>query len=416
MKTTTKGFLFLVAVLLIPVAIARGTINDLAGETTTTQSFATTTLGHVSIKSLNGIHTFDWEGILQPTQGGTGLSSISLGDLIYGSATNIFARLGMDSGATRYLSNTGASSTPAWTQINLSNGVTNTLPVQNGGTGITSFSKGDILVAQSSTTLARLPIGSDGQVLMASSTAPLGIAWVTLPKAPTAKHFQVDTGGALTTNLISYYKLEDTTDFWSTNNLTNNGSTPFNAGKVNNAADFGVSNTTKYLNSTINTGINGGSISLEAWVNITTAPAMNGRYTIITNGNAINQVDYYLFYQDTGGIKQLQFMRNKGGVAADTITVNTSLNAGTWYHVVGTYNGTTLTLYLNNVLQGTTAASGNGTSGIFNEIGVGIIPNGGTPSSFLSGLVDEAGIWSKALSTTEISDLYNGGVGQTITQ
>ena len=36
--------------------------------------------------------------------------------------------------------------------------------------------------------------------------------------------------------------------------------------------------------------------------------------------------------------------------------------------------------------------------------------------NYFSGLVDECGVWNKALSTTEIGDLYNGGSGQTITQ
>lgn len=223
-------------------------------------------------------------------------------------------------------------------------------------------------------------------------------------------HFQVDAGGTLTTSLVSYYKLEDVNDFWSTNNLTNNGSTPFNAGKVNNAADFGASNTTKYLTSTADTGINGGAISLSAWVNITTAPGTGVRYTIVDSGNSTNQVEYYLFYQDVSGTKQLQFMRNKGGVAVEVVTVNTILTTGTWYHVVGTYNATTLILYLNNVSQGSTASSGNGTAGIGNAIEVGSINS----VDKISGLVDEYGLWSKALSTTEISNLYNAGAGQTM--
>lgn len=66
--------------------------------------------------------------------GGTGLVTVSQGDLLFGSATNTYARLSKDVSATRYLSNTGASNNPAWAQINLANGVTGTLPVGNGGT------------------------------------------------------------------------------------------------------------------------------------------------------------------------------------------------------------------------------------------------------------------------------------------
>lgn len=66
------------------------------------------------------------------------------GDLLYASGANTLARLAKNTSATRYLANTGTSNNPAWAQINLTNGVTGTLPVARGGTNastasITSF-------------------------------------------------------------------------------------------------------------------------------------------------------------------------------------------------------------------------------------------------------------------------------------
>lgn len=66
--------------------------------------------------------------------------AIVQGDLIYGSASETFSRLAKDTNATRYLANTGTSNNPAWAQVNLSNGVTGTLPVANGGTNASSAS------------------------------------------------------------------------------------------------------------------------------------------------------------------------------------------------------------------------------------------------------------------------------------
>ncbi len=65
--------------------------------------------------------------------GGTGLTAVAQGDLLYGTNATTWARLTKDTNATRYLSNTGGSNNPAWAQIDLSNGVTGTLPVANGG-------------------------------------------------------------------------------------------------------------------------------------------------------------------------------------------------------------------------------------------------------------------------------------------
>jgi hypothetical protein len=56
------------------------------------------------------------------------------GDLIYGRTANTPTMLSFVGTATRYLSNTGTGGTlPAWSQINLTNGVTGTLPPTNGG-------------------------------------------------------------------------------------------------------------------------------------------------------------------------------------------------------------------------------------------------------------------------------------------
>ena len=73
-------------------------------------------------------------------QGGTGLSSVAQGDMLYGSAADTYALLNKNTTATRYVANTGTSNNPAWSQVNLINGVTGTLPSGNGGTDNQFFS------------------------------------------------------------------------------------------------------------------------------------------------------------------------------------------------------------------------------------------------------------------------------------
>lgn len=84
-------------------------------------------------------------GTLAVGNGGTGLSTLAQGDLLYASAANTLAALAKNTSATRYLSNTGASNNPAWAQVALGTGVSGTLPVGNGGTGSTAFTAGSVV-------------------------------------------------------------------------------------------------------------------------------------------------------------------------------------------------------------------------------------------------------------------------------
>jgi hypothetical protein len=87
---------------------------------------------------LGNILLNDLGGTLGISKGGTNLTSYAQGDIIYASAANVLNKLAKNASATRYLSNQGTSNNPSWSQVNLANGVTGTLPVANGGTGGTT--------------------------------------------------------------------------------------------------------------------------------------------------------------------------------------------------------------------------------------------------------------------------------------
>ena len=93
--------------------------------------------GSTNLTTVGTITGGVWHGSpIAAPYGGTGLSTINQGDVIYGFETNVFARLPKSTQKARYLSNQGGlNNTPDWQQIDLTTGVTGVLPGANGGRG-----------------------------------------------------------------------------------------------------------------------------------------------------------------------------------------------------------------------------------------------------------------------------------------
>lgn len=108
--------------------------------------------------------------VVTPAQGGTGLSTFNQGDIPYASAANTLSALAKDTNATRYLSNTGASNAPAWSLINLVNGVSGVLPVANGGIGLSTITAGDVLVGNGTSAPTQVSPGTEGNVLSSNGS------------------------------------------------------------------------------------------------------------------------------------------------------------------------------------------------------------------------------------------------------
>jgi hypothetical protein len=111
------------------------------------------------------------------TQGGTGLITVAQGDILYGSATDVYSLLAKSALATRYLSNTGASNAPAWAQVNLTNGVTGTLPTTSGGTGLTSYTQGDIIYSNAANSLSVLAKDTNATRYLTNTGSSNNPAW-----------------------------------------------------------------------------------------------------------------------------------------------------------------------------------------------------------------------------------------------
>jgi hypothetical protein len=116
-----------------------GVLHDNSTLSTSTGVLAVKDLGITAAKLAAG--SIDLQGTkigsnpLLTTLGGTGLTSWTQGDIPYYTSGTALSKLAKDTNSTRYLSNQGTSNAPSWNQVNLTNGVTGTLPIANGGTG-----------------------------------------------------------------------------------------------------------------------------------------------------------------------------------------------------------------------------------------------------------------------------------------
>jgi hypothetical protein len=114
--------------------------------------------------------------------GGTGLSSYTTGDILYASSSSTLSKLGIGSSGNVLTSNgTGPvwSSSPTLTAPILGTPASGTLTnctgltAAGGGTGLTSYTTGDILYASSSSTLSKLALGATGTVIVSNGTTPV---------------------------------------------------------------------------------------------------------------------------------------------------------------------------------------------------------------------------------------------------
>jgi hypothetical protein len=108
-------------------------------------------------------------GTLPAARGGTGQTSYAVGDLLYADTTTSLAKLA-DVATGNVLISGGIGVAPSWGKVGLATHVSGTLPVANGGTGAVSLTANNVLLGNGTSALQVVAPGTAGNILTSNGT------------------------------------------------------------------------------------------------------------------------------------------------------------------------------------------------------------------------------------------------------
>lgn len=222
---------------------------------------------------------------------------------------------------------------------------------------------------------------------------------------------------ALTDNLISYWKLDETSGTRADavvatgNDLTDNNTVTSNPGKIGNAGQFTFANT-EYLSHADNASLSAGDIdiSFAGWMYLDS----KATYQVLLSkhdGATIAGSEYLIMYDQ--GLDRFTFTVYQGTTNSGTIAANNlgSPSTATWYYIVAWHDATanTVNIQVNNGTVDSVSYS-NGINDTTTAFDIGALSNTGFA---MDGRIDEVGLWKRTLTVQERTDLYNSGNGFT---
>ncbi len=229
--------------------------------------------------------------------------------------------------------------------------------------------------------------------------------------------FAADTGSSLTNGLTSYWKFDESSGSSVSDSVGNNGGiwsgtlgSQWGTGILSNAGSFnGSNNHVNTANATSSTVTGTGDFSVSFWVYRNSNPA--GVDVIGTRAISSGFGGWVLTFNSANNLLQAYVSSTGSNWNLVNQGFNAAINNLTWTHVVLVRSGSTLSLYVNGVANGTTYNIGTNS---INNPGYGLFfGSSGDGTRDFAGSIDEAGIWSRALTQQEITDLYGAGSADT---
>ena len=141
------------------------------------------------------------------------------------------------------------------------------------------------------------------------------------------------------------------------------------------------------------------TFTISAWVKVTSIGTLQKVFYRRAANNAIN-FSMYIAADGTVGVGHTN--------AEAALTSSTQLTANNWYHLVGTWDGTTRKIYINGKLDASgTSATAASTGAMYTEVGRD--PIDVANRYYLTGYIDEIKMYPTVLNAQQIMQDFNSG-------
>lgn len=176
-------------------------------------------------------------------------------------------------------------------------------------------------------------------------------------------------------------------------------------GNLNNAYDFdGVS---QFIEIPSNAGLSVSNFySISVWISsdIWSFNAPIDEHAIVSKINNGNWNGGYEIYSGGNG-----FILHTGNIGSNFLISSEGYLINTWYFITVTFDGTNVRLFINGILVDSTNRFGSlETSNV--PLRFGRRGGAGNNNNWFNGKIDDIGIWNRALTQQEITNLYNASL------
>lgn len=220
----------------------------------------------------------------------------------------------------------------------------------------------------------------------------------------------------LLTGLESYWKLDEASgtiaDSHGANDGTLTGATYGATGVINNAIDFDGTGDYITIGDVLDFDYNE-PFSIQAWYKPNSAGADN-HFIVSKQEDSGNFRGYSLWRGGSGQSHRVLWELVSTGSNLLSFRGTTQLtNTSKWYHIVATYDGSDdvsgMTVYIDAVSESSTGTTNSLSTTTVNAID--LVIGARRTAQETDGLIDEVGIWSRELTSSDVTALYNSGSG-----